>query len=392
MAVAGVNVLVTSTPGLGHIHPLVPIAQALRDDGHEVTWAVAPSACEPLARLGFRCLPAGFDQAVVRARLLEREPDFLQRVLATPPRERRRFLLLGFMADGAVSMLADLPALIDEVGAEVVVHEPNAFAAPAAAAARGIPHVTVGYGGLIPDELLDLGVDALAALWGAVGFAAPTLAGLYEHLYLHPSPPSLGAVPAGRNIVPVRPLGFDGADDPPPPDWLAGRGRERPLVYATFGTEIAALAPVAAVVGALGRLDVDAVLTVGPRTDPASIVDAPANVRLERYVPQRLVLRRASLLVSHAGSGAVLGAAAHGVPQLCLPVAADQFENADAVVASGAGLALDPDQVAPEAIAEAATKLLGGTPFAAASARLADEIASMPLPADHVARIEALAG
>jgi UDP:flavonoid glycosyltransferase YjiC (YdhE family) len=231
----------------------------------------------------------------------------------------------------------------------------------------------------------------VADLWRSVGLAPPHAAGLYDHLYLHPFPPSLGLVPPDRNIVPIRPLGFDGAIDAAPPRWLASLGRDRPLVYVTFGTEIPGLAPIGAVVEAIGRFDVDAVLTVGTRLDPARIGDPPPNVRVERYVPQRLLLSRAAMLVSHAGSGAVLGAAAAGIPQLCLPVGADQFENADAVAASGAGLALEPDDVSPDAVAAAVARLISEDVFARASSGLAAEIAAMPHPAEHVPRLEALA-
>jgi integrase len=35
------RVLVTSTPGFGHIHPVVPLVQELQRAGHDVTWATA---------------------------------------------------------------------------------------------------------------------------------------------------------------------------------------------------------------------------------------------------------------------------------------------------------------------------------------------------------------
>ena len=36
------RVLFTTQPGAGHFHPLVPLAQALRDVGHDVAFAGAP--------------------------------------------------------------------------------------------------------------------------------------------------------------------------------------------------------------------------------------------------------------------------------------------------------------------------------------------------------------
>ena len=49
---------------------------------------------------------------------------------------------------------------------------------------------------------------------------------------------------------------------------------------------------------------------------------------------------RCQLVVSHGGAGTMLGAAAHGVPQVVLPQAADHFRNAHALVSANAGRAI----------------------------------------------------
>ncbi len=87
--------------------------------------------------------------------------------------------------------------------------------------------------------------------------------------------------------------------------------------------------PIGVVIEALAGIDAHVVLTVGQTLDPDTWRPWPHNVAIFRNLPQQMVLTRSALLVSHAGSGAVLGAAAVGLPQLCVPVAADQFINAD---------------------------------------------------------------
>ena len=52
----------------------------------------------------------------------------------------------------------------------------------------------------------------------------------------------------------------------------------------------------------------------------------------------------------HAGSGTLLAALARGLPQLCLPQAADQFGNAAACVGAGAGRTLLPGTVTVESV------------------------------------------
>ena len=54
----------------------------------------------------------------------------------------------------------------------------------------------------------------------------------------------------------------------------------------------------------------------------------------------------------------MLGAAAHGLPQLILPQAADHFRNARALNMAGAGLSLQPAQQTVELIAASLGRLL----------------------------------
>ena len=53
----------------------------------------------------------------------------------------------------------------------------------------------------------------------------------------------------------------------------------------------------------------------------------PGNVHVSRVIPQSLLLPRCSAVVSHGGSGTLLAALAHGLPQVCLPQAADQLRH-----------------------------------------------------------------
>jgi UDP:flavonoid glycosyltransferase YjiC (YdhE family) len=105
-------------------------------------------------------------------------------------------------------------------------------------------------------------------------------------------------------------------------------------------------------------------------------------VRVERYIPQTLVLPRCRLVVSHGGSGTVIGALAHGVPMVLLPRAADQPHNARRCEDLGVGLSLDPLTASAEAIREAAIEVLTQPSFRLAAERLRNESAALPGP-DH---------
>lgn len=66
----------------------------------------------------------------------------------------------------------------------------------------------------------------------------------------------------------------------------------------------------------------------------------PASVHAVEYAPFSLLLPQVAAFVHHGGLGTVAQCLAAGVPQLIVPMAHDQFDNADRVVRLGVGLAL----------------------------------------------------
>jgi MGT family glycosyltransferase len=98
--------------------------------------------------------------------------------------------------------------------------------------------------------------------------------------------------------------------------------------------------------------------TLGEGIDPAEFGPQPEHVRVVRYLPQAEVLPRADLVVSHGGSGTVIGALAHGLPGVLLPLGADQPHNADQCVRLGVDRVLDPVSVTPEQVRTAAGEVL----------------------------------
>jgi UDP:flavonoid glycosyltransferase YjiC (YdhE family) len=62
-------------------------------------------------------------------------------------------------------------------------------------------------------------------------------------------------------------------------------------------------------------------------------------------------------VISHGGAGTVLGAAAHGRPQLVIPLFADQRDSAVAVRDAGCGLLVHPNRRSAADI-EAALRIL----------------------------------
>jgi len=380
------RVLVTSTPGAGHLGPLAPLAAALQAAGHQVLWATADEACDRVRAMGFDVTACGMGVGGRVAAFAPQMPE----IMALDPRQRRQRLFVGFFAEiAAPRMYADLTEVFDSFQPDVVIHEMAELAAAPLATGRGIPHVTVAFSGVLHQSVLGGALDAMDQIWVANGLADAGISDLVGALYLHPFPSSFGPPPPEVTSLLVRPGSAGGSDDAP--DWLVALGAERPLVYLTAGTEVTSqAAPWVAAFEALAGLDVDAVATIGPLVDLAGLGTVPGNVRVERFVPQHHLLSRAAVVASHGGAGSVLGAAAHGIPQVLYPIAADQWDNADAVSRSGAGVVCELEHRDATSVAAALHCALFGPEMRSAAGLVQAEIAAMPTAADHVATIEAL--
>ena len=269
------------------------------------------------------------------------------------------------------------------------MHEVAELAAPLVATARGIPCVDVSYGSLIPLALLRAAGEAAAPHWRARGLEPDPLAGLFRHLYVDTWPPSLQNPEIAHlaAVQALRPAAAETSIDEPPAwlDRLAGM----PIVYLTMGTIWNRdLDVFRQVIEAVRDDAVALVVTVGRQNDPAVLGPQPDNVVVHQYVPQAALLGRCDAVITHGGAGTTLGALAYGLPLLVIPQGADQYANADGVVAAGAGCRLRRDEMTVPAIRQSVRALLADPDYRRAAERIAAEIRSMPTAAsgDHADR------
>ena len=284
----------------------------------------------------------------------------------------------------APAMLRDVRAVVRSWPPTVFIRDNMELAAPIAAESIGAVHIAHSFGPLTPEERVLAIADSARPLWRSAGWDPPRYGGLYDHLYLDIYPRSIQPTASGHVLrrQAIRPVPYARTVDELP-SVLASD--DRPLVYATFGTELPDQRPLKIAVEAISSLDVRVLTTIGPRGNVDALGSQPENVTIMRYVPQTAVLPRAAVVVSHAGSGTVLAALAAGVPQLCLPQFADQPLNASAVAGCGAGLALDMKVLDHHTIRDAVVRLLTEDAFRSRALALSDEIAQMPSPNDVAA-------
>ena len=382
------RVLCTSTGGAGHVGALAPVAQALRDRGHVVQWAVAPDGAEAVERMGFEWCAAGLSTSARR----ESAAAVFGEIMQLPMSERRGPLFAAFFARAAAPVMQrELTAILDRVRPDVIVRETAELAAAPMAAARGIPLVTVAFSGVLPEPARDQVLHDLRPLWADEGLGEPTWADVYGELYLHPFPDSFGQRPDSPVVRPIRRA--RGVPSTTPAPWLSTLGRERPFVYVTSGTEPpSAMFPWGEVFAALSEMDLDAVATIGPHVNSEDLAPVPANVRVERFVPQADLLGQASAVLSHGGAGTVLGAAAHATPQVVVPLFADQWENGVAVTDAGCGIVMHPDSRGTDDFDQALRSVLTNQSLRDAAVLVEQEIHAMPAAVDLAIDIEALTG
>jgi UDP:flavonoid glycosyltransferase YjiC (YdhE family) len=308
------RILFAGLASAGHTYPMIPLATAARDIGHEVHFAAGEHVHAPLHRLGLNPF---------------RPADSFYEIYAE-----------------------DLEPDLARLRPDLVVHGWGVPEVGVAAKRAGIPALWHGFGRMFPD---------------GIGFERPT-----GGVHLDICPPSLQEADflATAERIPLRPVPFA-----EPADF---RG---PLVYLTLGTAFGTPEVLTTAIQGLAALDLPIVVATG-RVRPEELGRVPDNVTLHDWVPQAAAMPHADLVVHHGGSGTTLGALAAGVPQLVLPQGADQFANADALLAAGAALCILPGELSADAVTEQARKASSCRDAARA---IAADIAAMPAP-DEVAR------
>ncbi|WP_326567870.1 glycosyltransferase [Amycolatopsis rhabdoformis] len=357
--------LFTFVGGRGHFDPLAPVARAAVLRGHTVAVAGAGAHLPTVERAGFTAL-ATSEARPQTARVREPLPP------VDPARDDWEIREL-FARRAGRERAGKLLEIIRDWQPDLVIRDEVDFGAAIAAEKAGLPCVTVlvlAAGTLVRKDLVVEPLHELRAEHGLPEDRGLTM--LDGQLVLAPFPPSLRDPGA-----PLPPGAFSFRQgDPIPPR----TPHEPPGVYFTLGTDFNTASGdlFERTLAGLGRLAARVTTTVGTQLDPAGFGEQPDHVRVERFVPQAELLPSIDLVVSHSGSGSVLGALSHGLPSLVFPMGADQPGNARQLARLGAGVALDPETATPEEIHDTAVRLLTESRWREAAQRVQEEINTQP--------------
>jgi UDP:flavonoid glycosyltransferase YjiC (YdhE family) len=382
--------LFTTTPFYGHLHPLVPLARALKEAGHEVAFAASASLEQVVKAAGFTFFAAGLDR--------EQDPEFQQlmaqlRTMPTGPESERTIFTKVFWGVNPRLMVPDLVKLGRTWKPDMFIRESAEVGAVFAAEHLGLPHADVVPAAWLKGiSMFEEGAaEHLDPIRQSVGLGPdPSLESLHRYLVITYSPPTFSLhdidierpYPATTHFI--RPEFFDQAGKEKLPAWVSALPEQR-TVYVTLGTEVnnmpgSGFYPrvLQTIIDGLRDEPVNLIVTVGRDKDPADFGDQPPNVHIERYIPQSLLLPLSDLMIMHGGSNSLLQAVDAGLPMVLIPLIADQFFNGAVTSSLGLGPVVQLERLTSETIRTAAREALQNRSYRQNVERLRDEMHALP--------------
>jgi UDP:flavonoid glycosyltransferase YjiC (YdhE family) len=375
------RILAVSNPGVGHLNPMLPVMFTLQTRGHTVA-LVSAAAFQRYVK-DFDFFPGGLDWLEADAEALFPELSKLELTA------RGDWMLHNVFADEAAhELLPDLEQICKVWEPDVLLRNDYEFASPIVAERLGLPLATVSVSLFWTAAALEQQIgDSLGYLRSVYGLPPyPAAAMLYQGPYFSYAPPRYQ--PSAGSFM--HRLRLPDTTTHELPDWLSDLP-DRLTVYVSMGTAFSKASGVFSIVlDALRDTDINLILTVGRRVDPAAFGPQPPNVRIEQYVPQDVLLSHCDVFVTHSPFYTQLSALARGVPLVMIPLTGDQPAHAARAVALGVGVALrlsgsqspfllaDTPQLSVETLRNAVYQVLHEPHYKANAKELQREIAALP--------------
>lgn len=393
------HILLLPFGSAGDVFPFIWLGRHLMARGHRVTMITACLFEEHARKAGLEFISLG-------------ERDEFEAMVRDP-----RIWKLGHgtkvVFDFAAKSVEPYLAAIESCGkADLMLAPVTAFAARLAREKHRTPLITVHL-----QPAVFLSVHETPLLHPLMRWLRPLPVWFKRFLFSLPNPVDLFALPKVRRLCqqhgvkPPRSLWREWWDSPdgvlalfpdwfaaPQPDWPSNllqwgfpledlatetplsaelqaflAAGEKPVVFTPGSANVQASRFFAVAAEAVAQAGCRAVfVTREPKQVPPGL---PPNILTVEYAPFSTLLKHASVFVHHGGIGTMSQALAAGVPQLIMPMAHDQPDNADRVERLGAGLSLTVSQFQPEAVARALHRLLSEASFRHSTDKCASLIA-----------------
>jgi UDP:flavonoid glycosyltransferase YjiC (YdhE family) len=363
------------------VFAVAPLASAVRNAGHEVFMAASEDLMADVTGAGLPGIsmtPLPIKEFVWK--------DRSGTELAVPWDREGELLHLG-RAFGRMAA-AGLDVLLELVGdwrPDVVVGGALSYAAPLVAAHLGVPCVRHAWD-MTPTADIDPGAEEeLQPELKRLGLG-PVLPA--PDLFVDIAPPSLRR-PDAPEALTMR--WIPGSRQRRLERWMYTREGDRPRALVTAGSRpyipqhVDLLPRLTTTLSASGV----EVLLAGPQELVEELGGGLGDVKAG-WIPLEVAAPTCDLVVHHGGGVTTMGALNVGVPQLMLPKSNYQVESTRPVAEFGAGLMLTPGEDTIEAIEKSCLDLLSNPAYGSRARRLAEEIATLPAPAEVVGALEDL--
>ena len=390
-------------PGTGHLNPLTALARRLQQRGHTVI-------IFGVADVEARVRAAGIDFCLIGQS--DYPPGTLEK-LDHQLGEMTALQVLRFtmerISDTARMVLRDGPEAVRNANVDALLID-EAEMANNVAEYLGLPFLSLA---LIPPMVKDnryppfyFGWSGSQKWWARLRneiairvltrIAAPIFDGVNEYRAawgLKVGVPEDGLSKLAQITQLPRALEFD--IEPPPPhlyytgpfvdaaqrtavDFPWDRLDGRPLVFASLGTlQNRSQDIFRKIAEACAGLNVQLVISLGGGLEPDRLGALSGDPLVVRFAPQLDLVKRASVVITHAGINTVLESLSEGVPLVCIPLGNDQPGVAARVKAHGVGVVVPPRRVNAERLRSAVRAVLENDSYRAAARKMQSAIAQI---------------
>ncbi len=413
------RVILIPVGSAGDVYPFTGLGEVLAQRGHHITILTNPKFADVVERRGFDFVPLGTAEEFDR---LAANPDLWDGAQAFK-------LIARWAIVGTMEPIYEALAQLHVPGETIVAAQVTAFGARVASEKLGFPLVSVHLqpsvfrsvyetphlppmlsgprtprwlkrlqyylaDKLVVDpmmvrELNDfrrrLGLESITRPLAGWWYARHLNLGLFPEWFAPPQPDW----PANTTLTgfPLWDPDNDAALAEPVAQFLE-RGSP-PIVWTPGSAVQHAREFFEAAIEACERLDRRGILlTRHTEQLPENLPDRVAHFD---YVPLRTLMPLAAALVHHGGVGTMSQGLAAGRPQLIMPMAHDQPDNAARVTRLGVGASVAPKRFTGSRVAEVLDDLLNDREVAAACARVSariDDVDALRLAADAVESLQ----
>jgi zeaxanthin glucosyltransferase len=339
---------VLSYKGTGHLNPLIALSRGLTARGHRVTFFLKPELKERVRQYGLEFSPIGTPSSTSDERSLNRSRHRSRSAIAALHYGIHR------IAGDMEMFLRDAPAALAYAGIDALIVDEIVLSGPTLAEMLRLPYFVVStsiplsfgwadsprvtqpssWFPAVQNRLLQLSVlrmrgpvrRRLDRYRRQIG-----LGPIGEIQTVFPELAHITQLPECLDLPRSVPHNFhytgpfvDGSARPSV-EFPWDRLDNRALVYASLGTARKGGATIFLPISeACSDLDLQLVISLGGRGDPNTFDCLPGKPLVVKTAPQLELLKRAEIVITHAGLNTALETLMEGKPMIAIPMAHDQ--------------------------------------------------------------------